>query len=231
MIVRIFSVIGVLICLAAAALLISRSTTFQLFGEVVDRVDMPQKRIALTFDDGPAPKHLPSVLKVLREKNVRATFFLVGQAVRDHPEATRAIFEDGHEIGNHSFTHPRMVLMRQSRIAAEIEDTDRVIRQSGYEGPLAFRPPYGKKLIGLPLYLSRHQRPSIMWDIAPEQWDGTIPERIERVVQEARGGSIILLHVMYDASQGSRDMIGPLIDALHKEGFTFVTLASLLAQR
>ncbi len=168
------------------------------------------------------------MLETLAAKSVPATFFLVGRDVVANPDLVQQIANAGHEIGNHSFTHPRMLLMRPSRVAREIERTDAAIRDTGYQSPLAFRPPFGKKLITLPWYLSKAQRPSIMWSIAPEKWSGPIKERVERVAQELEPGAIILLHVMYESGQGSRDLLAPMIDAVKAQGYQFVTLSALL---
>lgn len=207
---------------------LSRSLTFQLFGDVIARAETNERVIALTFDDGPGPKYLTSVLELLETENVVGTFFLVGQAVRDHPDLTQAIAQKGHEISNHSFTHPRMIFMSRSRIAQEIEDTDDAIRATGYTAPLLFRPPYGKKLVNLPRYLEEHGRASIMWDLAPEQWTGTPQERAARIVKEARPGSIVLFHVMYDSGGLSRAVLPLAITALKEQGYTFVTVSKLL---
>ena len=168
------------------------------------------------------------MLDTLAEKSVPATFFLVGRDVAGHPDLVRLIKNAGHEIGNHSFTHPRMVLMHPSRIAQEIEQTDAVLREAGYQGSLTFRPPYGKKLVTLPWYLSKTQRPAIMWGIEPEKWSGPIEQRVERIAREIKPGAIILLHVMYDSGQGSRDMLAPMIDAIKAQGYQFVTVSDLL---
>jgi len=166
---------------------------------------------------------------VSRSTTYQVSFYLVGQDAVRHPDLVQRIFNNGHEIGNHSFTHPRLLLMTQRRIAAEIEQTDQALREAGYTGPLTFRPPYGKKLIGLPAYLARNQRASIMWSLAPEQWTGPIEERVARVRREITPGAIILLHIMFDHGQGARDMLDPLITALKADGYRFVTLSALLA--
>jgi peptidoglycan/xylan/chitin deacetylase (PgdA/CDA1 family) len=222
-----------LLCLAIMFGLwqLSRSTSFQLFGDVIARVETNEPVIALTFDDGPGPKYLAPVLELLEKENVTATFFLVGQAVRDHPDLTQDIAARGHEIANHSFTHPRMVLMSMDRIAQEIEDTDAAIRATGYVEPLHFRPPYGKKLVNLPRYLAEHDRASIMWDIAPEKWNGSVEEIANRIAEEAKPGSIVLFHVMYDSGGMSRAVLPLAIKTLKAKGYRFVTVSQLLEQK
>lgn len=101
--------IVLLLLLAYSALLLSRSRTFQLFGGIVHRVDTCDKVVALTIDDGPAPGLTEALLAVLHRHGARATFFLIGADMERHPELARAIANAGHQIGNHSFSHRRMV--------------------------------------------------------------------------------------------------------------------------
>ena len=117
---------------------LSRSRTLQLFGEIVSRVETSQKVIALTFDDGPTPEATSEVLSVLRERGVKATFFLIGAEIEQRPDLARRIASEGHELGNHSYSHKHMVLKSPSFIRDEIERTDRLIRDSGYEGAIHF---------------------------------------------------------------------------------------------
>lgn len=211
---------------------LSRSTTFMIAGDIIARVETDRPRIALTFDDGPAPKHLQDVLDTLAAEDVPATFFLVGRDVETHPDLVALIAEAGHEIGNHSYSHPRMVLMSMGRIADEIERTDAAIRAAGYTGPIPFRPPYGKKLVMLPLYLSQHGRAAIMWDIDPDS-DPALMEWVDayaaHVISNTQNGSIILMHVMFDGNSQQRDALPIVLRGLKTRGFEFVTVSALTA--
>lgn len=105
--------------------------------------------VALTFDDGPT-KNGDQLISLLAKYNVKATFFLIGKEIETYPDGAIRIVQAGHQIGNHTYSHNRMVLKRPSYIKEEIERTDQLIRQAGYKGEIDFRPPNGKKLIGLP---------------------------------------------------------------------------------
>lgn len=105
--------------------------------------------VALTLDDGPT-EVTPRVLQMLEDLDVPATFYLTGTELEERPELGRAIVEAGHEVGNHTATHRRMVLVGSGTVAEEIERTDAAIRATGYDGEITFRPPYGKKLVTLP---------------------------------------------------------------------------------
>lgn len=210
---------------------LSDSRRFQLFGRIVPRVATDQRVVALTLDDGPNPKHTDEVLTLLRNRGVRATFFLTGQETVQHPEIARAIVADGHELGNHSFTHRAMLVRSPSSIRREVERTDSALRAIGYEGPIHFRPPFGKKLLALPWYLSRTGRTTVMWDIEPESDPAvaaTAASMVDHVLQRVRPGSIVLLHVMYDSRARSRAALGPLIDSLQSRDYRFVTVSELL---
>ncbi|SDF78567.1 Peptidoglycan/xylan/chitin deacetylase, PgdA/CDA1 family [Lentzea fradiae] len=226
--------ISLVVVLAAAVSLwnVSGSRTFQFFGEVVDRVDTDEKVIALTFDDGPHPAGTREVLDVLAEQQVTATFFLNGSDLAGHPDLGRAIVEAGHEVGNHTYHHRRMVGVLPGTVEREIEDTDARIRLAGYEGPVHFRPPYGKKLFALPHYLSEHDRKTITWDVEPDS-EGTPPaERVvEQTLAETGPGSIILLHPMFPARTETRKALKPIITGLKERGYRFVTVSELLAVR
>jgi peptidoglycan/xylan/chitin deacetylase (PgdA/CDA1 family) len=225
--------IAVLFAVAYGLLTLSRSTTYQLFGDIVPRVETTEKVVALTFDDGPTPL-AQEVLQTLAARNVHGTFFLIGAEIAGDPADARAIVASGNQIGNHSWSHDRMAFKTPSFIASEIEKTDREIRKAGYEGEIQFRPPYGKKLLGLPWYLAQHHRKTIMWDIDPLT-DRNVDQSTDRIVpfvlSRVRPGSIVLLHPMYKGREATRAALGPIIDGLHARGFRLVTINELLAYR
>lgn len=203
--------------------------TFQLAGHLVSRVDTDARVVALTFDDGPTD-HTPEVLELLASRNVPATFYLNGSEAHRHREQVTAIANAGHEIGNHSYSHRRMVFISENAVSDEIEHTDEAILQAGYDGPLTFRPPYGKKLWTLPRYLAARDRVTVMWDVAPDSAGN--PDRdaiVEQTVRSVRPGSIVLLHVLVDSRSESRAALPLIIERLNSSGYRFVTVSQLLA--
>ena len=225
--------LAIVFALAYGTLQLSRCPTYQVFGTIVPRVDTQQKIVALTFDDGPTP-HVREILQTLASRHAHATFFLIGAQMAEDPADAKAIVEAGQQVGNHSWSHARMAFKTQSFIANEIERTDRAIRAAGYRGDIQFRPPFGKKLVGLPWYLAQHHRYAITWDVDPmsdREVDRSTGRIVDFVVSRVRPGSIVLLHPMYEGREPTRAAIGPIVDRLQARGYRFVTVNELLAAR
>ncbi|OBB07877.1 polysaccharide deacetylase [Mycolicibacterium conceptionense] len=225
--------LGVLLIAAVTALAagywVMNSRSFTLGGHLVHRVETSAKVVALTFDDGPTG-YTPEVLRMLDDAKVRATFFLTGAELTAAPQYGAAIAAAGHEIGNHSYSHRRMVLISRDTVADEIERTDSAIRATGYQGAITFRPPYGKKFWTLPRYLAAHDRTMVTWDVEPDSAAGANADAIvAETVSGVRPGSIILLHAMYDSRDASRAAVPRIIDELRTAGYRFVTVSELLA--
>lgn len=225
------AVVVVMVLVTAAGLyVLMNARTFQVAGRIVPRVDTDAKVVALTLDDGPS-RHTPEILETLATAGIPATFYLIGKELAADPAQGVAIVQAGHEIGNHSYTHRRMILMSQGTIREEIERTDAEIAKTGYRGVITVRPPNGKKLFGLPSYLSEHDRTTVMWDVEPDSGkradtDAIVAETLDKV----RPGSIILLHVMYDSGAASLAAIPRIAAELRAQGYRFVTVSQLLAQ-
>lgn len=210
---------------------LARSRTFQLFGTIVPRVETSEPRVALTFDDGPSAAVIDTLLAMLEARDVNATFFVTGQEMAAEPAAARRLVAAGHQLGNHTYTHQRMIFVRPRTVRREIAQTDSLIRAAGFDGTIPFRPPYGYKLITLPWHLSRTGRATIMWDIEPDSYRevAATPDGIVRhVLDRVRPGSIILLHVWYPSRATSLAAVGPLIDSLHARGYVVGTVRDLM---
>ena len=221
------------LCAALAAgyglLRLSKARTFQVFGGLVARAATEQKVVALTFDDAPFAADA-EVLRLLAREGVKATFYCIGANIDKDPAAASAIAAAGHELGNHTYSHKRMVFKTPGYVAREIERTDALIRASGYKGPITFRPPYGKKLLALPWYLSRRGVTTVMWDLEPDTYFAGDAARIEEhVLGGAAPGSIILLHPLCgEACAADRAALPGIIKGLKARGYAFVTVSQLL---
>jgi len=205
--------------------------TFQVFGTLVASVPRADRVIALTIDDGPTPEGTAALLAFLGERQVRATFFVNGEFMRRYPEAGRRIVQGGHQLGNHGDTHTRFIFRSQAFMRRELEATDDAIRAAGYQGRIVFRPPYGKKLLGLPWFLRATGRITVMWNLEPDSASG-VPQTPEGqaayVSSRTTPGSILLMHAMFDASGEKRRALDLMIRALVAAGYRFVTIDELL---
>ncbi|MFI9816510.1 polysaccharide deacetylase family protein [Saccharothrix variisporea] len=226
-------IVVVLLPLGAVGVMsLASARGYQLFGGLTNRVRTTEKVVALTFDDGPHPAGTRALLDSLKRKDVRATFYVTGRELSEHPDLGKAIADAGHELGNHSYHHERMVFVTPAFVADEVERTDDRIRATGYQGEITFRPPNGKKLVALPHYLSEHHRKTIMWDVEPDSGEQASKRSADEIVRatldQTRPGSIILLHGMYPGRDRTRAAVEPIVDGLRERGYRFVTVSELL---
>ena len=184
--------------------------------------------IAMTFDDGPSEKLTPELLDTLAQHHIHATFFVIGKNVVEHPEILQRAVREGHEVGNHSWSHPAFGKMRDESVRAELQKTDDAIRTAISARPVLMRPPYGsitarqKKWIN-----SEFGYRTILWDVDPFDWKRPGPAVVtSRIVRETRPGSIILSH---DIHPGTIKAMPGTFDQLQAKGFKFVTVSELIA--
>jgi len=209
---------------------LSKSRSYQLFGELVTRVETLDSAVALTFDDGPVPGYTDSVLALLADSSVPATFFVVGAELAEHADLARRILRAGHELGNHSYSHQSLVFKTPTYVRQEIQKTDSLIRAAGQHGVIHFRPPYGKRLVVLPWLLSRAGRPTVLWDLEPDSYSSFARDPgliVDHVMRNVRPGSIILLHVETPGRVTGRAALPSLIGSLRAAGYELVTVSEL----
>lgn len=210
---------------------ISKLTHFQVTGSIVDRVETREKVVALTFDDGPSLPYTEQILEVLARHGVRATFFMVGKNIERRPEVARKVFKAGHQIGNHSYAHERLVLRSTEFMKDEIERTDALIRKIGFSGDIPFRAPHGRKLIRLPVLLQEMGKTHVLFDVQPTPGDSMRPPAqalAQDVLSRTRPGSIIVLHDgggVRDETVQATDII---VRTLHDRGYRLVTVVELM---
>lgn len=156
----------------------------------VDCSDVPC--LAISFDDGPDPTLTPRVLDILARHNARASFFVIGVYATKHPDIVRRIYQDGHEVGNHSWNHPNLTKMSPSDIESQVTLTQQAVMSAGVPAPRLFRPPYGAindvVRAHVPLALA-------MWNIDPEDWHQKDPVKItEHIEAHVKPGAVIDMH-------------------------------------
>jgi peptidoglycan/xylan/chitin deacetylase (PgdA/CDA1 family) len=184
--------------------------------------------IALTFDDGPSAKLTPKLLDLLAAHHIKATFFVIGQNVAENPEITARAAREGHEIGNHSWSHPNLAKMSDDAVRRELRKTDDAIRSAIGKPPTLLRPPYGsitsrqKRWIG-----DEFGYKIVLWDVDPLDWRRPGPAIVrDRILRNTRPGSIVLSH---DIHPGTIEAMPSTIEQLEAKGFKFVTVSELIS--
>ena len=180
-------------------------------------------KIALTFDDGPSAAWTPALLDGLKERGVKATFFLIGENADKNPEIVKRMAEEGHLIGNHTYHHVELTKVSENEARLELADTSAVIVRITGKEPEYMRPPFGAWQRKLEQEI---QMLPVLWTIDPLDWTTENQDEIvNKVVTEAEENDIILLHDCYKSSieAGLR-----IVEILQEEGFVFVTVDELL---
>jgi peptidoglycan/xylan/chitin deacetylase (PgdA/CDA1 family) len=194
--------------------------------------DRRRPRIALTFDDGPHPVHTGPLLDALAELDVPATFFVVGQDVDAHPGLVARMVRDGHELGNHTYRHRYLPLARSRSVEHELRATDSAIARAAGVTPRLARPPWGGRSPRNVQVFQRLRKRLVLWDVNSFDWKGRpAGEVVERVLDRARAGSIVLLHEARDGGATTIDAVRLLVPALRARGFELVTVSRALAWR
>ena len=188
-------------------------------------MDVPEEKmkVALTFDDGPSPECTLDLLEGLKERDVKATFFLIGQKAEENPKLVRAIHEGGHIIGNHSYSHVNLGAMSKEKACEQIDETNQVIFDETGEYPMYLRSPFGSTKKNLDCSMDMIE---VLWDVDPRDWEIQNTDKIVRkVIGDVKEGDIILLHDGYDTSTAAAFQI---IDILKEKGYQFVTIDELI---
>lgn len=183
------------------------------------------KVIALTFDDGPGP-HTAHLLDILDQYGTKATFFLIGSKVSSQANVVRNIQARGHQLGNHSWSHPELPKLPVDQIAGEIDRTNDAIKQATGVTPAILRPPYGAVNGAVLEQLRLRGMSSILWSVDTRDWADRNSDIVcSRAVAGARPGAIILMHDIHQTSVGA---VPCILSALKQQGYSFVTVQGLL---
>lgn len=183
--------------------------------------------VALTFDDGPTGRYTETLLDGLRLRGVNATFLLCGYRMEQYPELTQRIFDEGHEIGYHGFSHKTMQNMSRRTIAQELIDSRALMPEDC--DPVLFRPPGGIVTDGVRQVAEARKLALLGWSVDPRDWATSSEAEVERaVLQKVKDGDIILLHDMSDSSvKAALD----IVDVLQEQDYRFVTVSELARLR
>jgi peptidoglycan-N-acetylglucosamine deacetylase len=177
----------------------------QVLGPTLVRGPAVGQRIAITFDDGPQSPYTEQILDILRDRKVRATFFVCGKNAERHPEILRRIAAEGHLLGNHTFSHPYLYFLNRATMANEIDQAQETIAKLTGHRPKLFRPPYGGRWFGLFPLLRERGMDLVQWSDGGEDWKSFPGATVRATLRRLGSGSIILLHDGQQASGGYLD--------------------------
>lgn len=214
----------VIVLLLIGTYKLMNSRTFQLFDGLTNQIETEEKVVAITFDDGPT-KNVEKILPLLEKYNAKATFFVIGNDLEQNMDLGQKIVGAGHQVGNHTYSHQRMIFKKPSFIQREIEKTNQLIEEAGFSGDIDFRPPNGKKLFLLPYFLNKQGIETITWNLEPDTFYSSVIEKVSYVTEHVKPGSIILLHPMYDETE--LETLEQILKSLSKEGYKFLTVNEL----
>ena len=182
------------------------------------------KKVALTFDDGPHPYYTETLLDGLKERNVKATFFLIGDYVKAAPDIVKRISQEGHSIGNHTMHHVKLTDLSREDARRELEEANKAIKDACGENVEQMRPPFGEWQKNLEEETGMFP---VLWTVDPRDWaTEDVEEIVNRVVTSVGENDIILLHDCYKTSVEAAFRI---VDRLLEDGYEFVTAEELLA--
>ena len=193
-------------------------------------ISTTEKVIALTFDDGPHPRLTAEILDLLAAYDAKATFFVVGKNLEYYGDLTARAAREGHEIGNHTYTHPKVSGLCDAELVDEIVRTDALIKKKTGVRCRLLRPPGGAEAKKLSRIASEYDLSVILWSIDTRDWAGvSTAEIVKTVVQEATPGAVILFHDYGGREVYTLDALKEILPRLSAAGFRFVTVSELLS--
>ena len=212
---------------AGMAILLSRSANVAVYRKGSGE----GKKIALTFDDGPSKRNTEEILAILGEYGVKATFFVIGENAEANPDRIRSIYNAGHEIGNHTYTHAYISRIPASKLRSEIRRTEEVLTRITGQKPVVFRPPggyYDDKSLAIVEEMGYR---SVLWSLDTRDWSMPRSEKIvSKVTGETEGGDILLFHDLESKKLPTPAALRKIIPALLEDGYEFVTVSQLLTE-
>lgn len=181
------------------------------------------RRVALTFDDGPHPVYTERLLEGLKERGVKATFFVTGEHAELHPEIIKTMAEEGHLVGNHTYSHIQLTGTNRETYKEELVKTNEILKKITGQEVQYVRPPYGSWDKSFEKELNMFP---VLWSVDPMDWcSENVGSITEKIVSKVKENDIILMHDYYDTSVTAALMV---VDELLKEGYTFVTVEEIL---
>jgi len=185
--------------------------------------------LALTFDDGPHPINTPRLLSILARYQIKATFFVIGENARHHPDLVKRAADEGHEIGNHSWSHPKFTEIPEPTVQDELQRTAQLLTEITGRAPKLVRPPFGESTVAQRRWINNTLGCEVaQWSVDPQDWNRPgAPAIAHRVLNGTRNGSVILLH---DVQTQTIQALPRILAGLLAKGFDFATVSELIAK-
>lgn len=193
----------------------------------ITQIDTAQPVVAMTFDDGPHPNLTPQLLDMLRVRGIRATFFVIGRNAARYPQILQRMVAEGHEIGNHTWSHPSLYGHSDASVLSQIDRTNRAVYDAVGRPPVTMRPPYGNLYDRqrLMLYEARSM-PTVLWSVDPLDWQRPGSAVVsQRIIGNCHSGAVILAHDILSATVRA---MPSALDGVTGRGFRFVTISELI---
>lgn len=189
----------------------------KVFTGIIWDIPTEEKKIYLTFDDGPTPEVTPWVLSVLKQHNIKATFFCIANNVRKHPDLFQKTTDNGHSIGNHTYNHLNGWKTSNKEYYRDIEEAGKLINST------LFRPPYGKIKLSQAIRLKRKKLKIVMWNVLSRDFDPDLSgeECLKNVLANTKPGSIIVFHDSLKAFENLEYTLPKLIEYYKQKGYKF----------
>lgn len=207
------------------------------YGKEISKINTEAKVISFTFDGGGNADGAEKILETLEENNIKATFFLTGKFIERYPETTKKIAADGHEIGNHSYSHPYFTKLSEEEMEKEISRNQELLRDLDIEQKPLLRLPYGDRNSSVLNFVSQSGFINIRWTIDSLGWQGAeggmeVQKVQQRVVSKTTPGSIIMMHLGSDSNKINLDseVLSQIIEELKNNGYNFLRLSELLEE-
>ena len=189
-------------------------------------VDHQDKVVSISFDAAWGNEQTQTLIDILASKEVKATFFLVGFWAEKYPESVKAIAAAGHDVGNHSDTHPHLPKLEKEKVLAQIEDCNKKIEAAGAPRPTLFRPPYGDYNNCVVESTNELKMHCIQWDVDSLDWkDPTPDDMVKRIKSKIKPGSIILMH---NGAKNTPEALPKIIDTIKGEGYKIIPISEII---
>ncbi|WEK53564.1 MAG: polysaccharide deacetylase family protein [Candidatus Cohnella colombiensis] len=204
-----------------------------IYSSVIDQISTDRKVVAFTFDDGPNPLYTAQILDIFRKSASKATFFMIGNQIEQHPEVAKAVFEQGHEIANHTYSHPYLTTISEQDCINELLRTHEIIMQTTGVKPLTFRAPYfdmNEQVVKASEQLGYQIIGAVNGDAKDWEQPG-VQYIVDNTIAHVKPGSVLLFHDGFGDRSQTVEAVQMLVTELKAQGYELVTVSDMILRR